>query len=107
VARARAGDGPTFIEAKTYRYRGHYEGDPMVYRSAGEMEDWKKRDAIDTLRKRLLETGMVTQAELMGAENEVKALLDEAVEFAAGSPAPALETALDGVYGDTHGGRIF
>lgn len=107
VARARAGDGPTFIEAKTYRYRGHYEGDPMVYRSAEEMASWRQRDPIDRFRGWLLQAEEAGEAELVAIDREIQGLLEEAVAFAAGSPEPAPETALLGVYGDTHNGRVF
>ncbi len=107
VARARAGEGPTFIEGKTYRYRGHYEGDPMIYRPSGEMEAWQARDPIAGFRQRLLEGNMATQAEITAVEKEIQTLLDDAVEFAANSPAPTPESALEGVYGDTHNGRVF
>ena len=52
------------IEAKTYRYRGHYEGDPMVYRLPGEMEKWQKRDPIPTFRLRLFESEIISEGEL-------------------------------------------
>ncbi len=107
VERARAGQGPTFVEGKTYRYRGHYEGDPMVYRTKEEMAEWRQRDPISTFRQRLLEAGVAAEAELDAIEAAVQAELDEAVEFAANSPQPQPESALEGVYGDTHGGRVF
>lgn len=107
VARARAGDGPTFIEGKTYRYLGHYEGDPMVYRSKNEIEAWRQRDPISTFYQRLLEAGVATEAEIVQIKTKVQATLDEAVQFAASSPQPEPETALEGVYHDTHGGRVF
>jgi acetoin:2,6-dichlorophenolindophenol oxidoreductase subunit alpha len=107
AVRARAGEGPTFIEAKTYRYRGHYEGDPMVYRPQGEMQAWKARDPIAGFRQRLLENGAATQAEITAVEQAIQTELDAAVEFAANSPHPAPESALIGVYGDTHDGRVF
>jgi pyruvate dehydrogenase E1 component alpha subunit len=106
VQRARAGNGPTFIEAKTYRQRGHFEGDPMVYRDKAEMAAWQQRDPIGNFRLRLLETG-VAEAELADIETQVQAALDEAVEFAESSPQPPPESALDGVYSDTHAGRVF
>jgi pyruvate dehydrogenase E1 component alpha subunit len=105
--RARAGGGPTFIEGKTYRHRGHYEGDPMVYRTKAEMEAWRQRDPIAAFRQRLLAEAGQTEAALKGIEAEVQAALDEAVQFAAASPAPAPESALEGVYHDTHDGRVF
>ncbi len=106
VARARAGEGPTFVEGKTYRFRGHYEGDPMVYRSKTELEEWRSRDPIPTFRDRLLDHGIpLTEIETIDAD--IQAVLDEAVAFAAASPLPEPETALDGVYADTHQGRVF
>ncbi|MCO6449623.1 MAG: thiamine pyrophosphate-dependent dehydrogenase E1 component subunit alpha [Caldilineales bacterium] len=107
VERARMGGGPTFIEGKTYRFRGHYEGDPMVYRSREEMAEWRQRCPVAAHRKWLEESEGVEPATLTALEAEVHESLDEAVAFAAASPAPAPETALDGVYGDTHGGRVF
>lgn len=105
--RARAGHGPTFIEAKTYRQRGHYEGDPMVYRSKEEMEAWKRRDPVVGFRGRLLNEAGIAEAEIVAIEQAVQATLAEAVAFAIASPLPAPETALEGVYGDTHGGLVF
>ena len=107
VSRARAGEGPTFIEAKTYRYRGHYEGDPMVYRSEDELNEWRKRDPIASFRQRLLDENVADEGEITAVDQQIQAMLDEAVQFAANSPEPAPETALDGVYADTHNGRVF
>jgi len=107
VARARRGDGPTFIEAKTYRQRGHYEGDPMVYRSQEEMDFWKQRDPVLGFRRRLLAEEGVESTILDAIDAEIQQQLDEAVTFAASSPPPPPESALDGVYGDTHQGRVF
>lgn len=107
VERARAGGGPTLIEGKTYRQRGHYEGDPMVYRSKEEMEAWKRRDPVSGFRARLLSEAGLPEADVVAVERAVQAALDEAVVFAAASPKPAPETALAGVYGETHGGLVF
>jgi pyruvate dehydrogenase E1 component alpha subunit len=107
VARARAGQGPTFIEGKTYRYRGHYEGDPMVYRTREELESWRQRDPVASFRQRLLEEAEVPEDTLESIKQEVLETLDEAVEFAANSPHPEPESALVGVYHDTHGGKVF
>lgn len=106
VERARAGEGPTFIEGKTYRFRGHYEGDPMVYRSKAELEAWRSRDPLPAFRQRLLDDG-IEGAEIEALEAEIQAGLDEAVAFAADSPPPEPESALEGVYADTHEGRVF
>jgi pyruvate dehydrogenase E1 component alpha subunit len=105
--RARSGGGPTLIEGKTYRQRGHYEGDPMVYRSKAEMEEWKGRDPVVAFRARLLSETGVLEDELVNLEKGVQEILNEAVAYAAASPKPAPETALAGVYGETHEGRVF
>ena len=107
VDRARTGGGPTLIEGKTYRQRGHYEGDPMIYRSKEEMDEWKGRDPVVAFRARLLTEAGIPEAELVAVEQAVQVALDEAVAFAAASPKPAPETALVGVYGETHGGLVF
>jgi len=107
VERARTGGGPTLIEGKTYRQRGHYEGDPMIYRSKEEMDEWKGRDPVVAFRARLLTEASIPEAELVAIEQAVQTTLDEAVAFAAASPKPAPETALEGVYGETHGGLVF
>jgi pyruvate dehydrogenase E1 component alpha subunit len=105
--RARAGQGPTFIEAKTYRYRGHYEGDPQVYRLPGEMEVWQARDPIPAFRQRLLDGGLFEETHLQALEDDVQQQLDDAVAFAQAAPAPQPQEALHGVYGDTHDGLVF
>ena len=105
--RARAGEGPTFVEAKTYRYRGHYEGDPQIYRLPGEMEAWQARDPIPAFRQRLLETRALDEPELVEIEAGVQAQLDEAVVYAKAAPIPQPQEALQGVYADTHGDQVF
>jgi len=107
AGRARSGCGATFIEAKTYRWRGHYEGDPQVYRSPEEIETWKQRDPIAALRARLLQAGLFQDGDLEELQGQVFAQLDEAVAFAAAAPRPAPEDALAGVYADTHNGLVF
>ncbi|MBC8504167.1 MAG: thiamine pyrophosphate-dependent dehydrogenase E1 component subunit alpha [Chloroflexi bacterium] len=109
VARERAlsGEGPTLIEAKTYRHRGHYEGDPMIYRPDGELEEWQKRDPIPAFRKRLIESEIISEGELEELMGSVQEQLDEAVGFAANAPIPVAEEALQGVYADTHDGLVF
>jgi TPP-dependent pyruvate/acetoin dehydrogenase alpha subunit len=105
--RARAGEGPTFVEAKTYRYRGHYEGDPQVYRQPGEMEEWRARDPIPAFHRRLLDAGAFDEAALAEIESGVQAQLDEAVAFAKAAPLPQPAEALQGVYADSHGDLVF
>ncbi len=104
---ARAGAGPTLIEGKTYRYRGHYEGDPMLYRAKAEVEAWRQRDPLPNFHQYLLQHTAYTEFDLQGVEVAIKTELDKAVAFAIESPMPAPETALEGVYGETWSGRVF
>lgn len=106
VARARSGDGPTFIEGVTYRYRGHYEGDPQVYRSRQEVEAWQARDPIPRFRQALIARG-IEEGDLEAIEGQVMMLVDEAVAFARSAPPASVEDALGGVYGDDHNGAVF
>lgn len=97
VRRARAGGGPTLIVAQTYRWEGHFTGDPNLYRTKDEIEGWKKKCPIAAFRGRLLADGF-TEAELKEIEDEVTRALDEAVNFGLGSPEPGFEVALEDVY---------
>ena len=99
LERARGGGGPTLIECKTYRTRAHAEGmRDGGYRSMEEVEKWKARDPIKTFAARLLAQNEVTQAELDLIAADVKALIDDAVEFAKNSPYPDGATATEHVY---------
>jgi pyruvate dehydrogenase E1 component alpha subunit len=86
VSRARQGEGPTLIEAKTYRHGGHHVNDPGLYMDKEVMEKWKSRDPVDLLRGRLNDKARVKEI-----ENEVESELAEAVEFAKNSPQPSVE----------------
>lgn len=96
--RAREGKGPTLIEAKTYRYHGHYEGDPQMYKPKEEMEEWKKNDAINRIREDILANKFATEDELNAIDKEVDAEIEKAVEFAKESPYPDAEEINDDVY---------
>ncbi|RME83693.1 MAG: thiamine pyrophosphate-dependent dehydrogenase E1 component subunit alpha [Caldilineae bacterium] len=98
VARARRGEGPTLLEIETYRYLGHFQGDPELYRPKDEVENLKKKDPIKRLGQQLIDQGLATQAELDRIYEEVKAEVDEAIEFARQSPYPAPEAALEHVF---------
>ncbi|MEM3640839.1 MAG: pyruvate dehydrogenase (acetyl-transferring) E1 component subunit alpha [Candidatus Bathyarchaeia archaeon] len=98
VERARKGEGPTLIECKTYRHRGHSRVDPARYRPKEEVEAWLAKDPIKRFKDRLLQTGTLTEAELRQIEGEASAKVDEAVKFALESPYPAPEEALEDVY---------
>lgn len=96
--RARKGEGPTIIECKTYRHRGHYEGDPMVYRTKEEMQEWKERDGVVRLRNNIIESGVATAEELDSIEAEIRAEIEAAVEFAKESPYPDASEVTTDVY---------
>jgi len=98
VAGARAGKGPTLVECKTYRYRGHWEGDPQPYRTQSEIEDWKKRDCIRSLEERLVRGYGVERAEIERRRAEVESEMKDAVAFARSCPPPRPEDALTDVY---------
>ena len=98
VARARRGEGPTLVEAKTYRWRGHFEGDTQEYRSKEEVDEWKEKDPIKAFRKRLAETGIMDDAAAEAINAEIEAEIEAAVKFALESPSPAPEAALEDVF---------
>ncbi len=94
----RDGKGPVLVEALTYRYRGHYEGDAIVYRTTEELEEWKKKDPIPGLANKLVKENIATKAELESVEKDVLDELEAAVEFARKSPYPKKEEAMDFIF---------
>ena len=88
ITRARRGEGPTLVECKTYRLCGHSRSDPRTYRSKEEEAMWKAKDPIPRLAERLKELHLATDETLAAMEQEVIALVDEAVAFAEESPSP-------------------
>ncbi len=88
VARARAGEGPTLIEALTYRFRGHSLADPDELRSPEEKEFWGERDPINKFATYVKQHNLATQEELKAIDSKVQASIDDAVEFAESSPEP-------------------
>jgi len=99
IARARQGGGPTLLECKTYRYYGHALADNHLrYRKQEEVDYWRSRDPIESFKRRVLDQNLLTESELSSIESRVKALMDEAVKFAEGSPYPALSELITDVY---------
>ncbi|MED1788758.1 MULTISPECIES: thiamine pyrophosphate-dependent dehydrogenase E1 component subunit alpha [Brevibacillus] len=97
--RARRGEGPTLIEAKTYRYKGHSKSDAKKYRTREEEMDWRKnRDCIKKLQEVLIEKGLLTQEQAKEIEQQAKKEIEEAVVFAEESPMPSLDTLEEDVY---------
>ncbi len=98
VANARAGDGPTLLECKTYRFVGHSRSDARGYRGSDEEAAWKERDPIPRLRAVLVEKESVGQEAVEAVEREVEATIEDAVEFARASPAADPQEAHADVY---------
>jgi pyruvate dehydrogenase E1 component alpha subunit len=98
IERARAGAGPTLLELKTYRWGGHFEGDPRKYRTRDEEDEWKARCPLARCRAHLRDEIGVKEEELAALEGSVSADVTEAVNFALESPLPAPEVALTKVY---------
>lgn len=88
VARARAGEGPTLIEALTYRFRGHSLADPDELRSKAEKEFWFSRDPIKRLAAYLIEQNLADREELKAIDQKIQQVINEAVQFAESSPQP-------------------
>ncbi len=98
VERARKGEGPTLMECKTYRRKGHSRFDPATYRPKEEVETWLKKDPIAHFQTKLFEMGALTEAEAEKIIQEVTTEVDEATKFAVESPFPEPEEALGDVY---------
>jgi pyruvate dehydrogenase E1 component alpha subunit len=102
--RARKGEGPTLIECKTYRQKGHHIGDPgNAYRQKKELEAWKKRDPIKTFKARLIEEKFATEEELKNLQEKARQLVKTAVQFAEDSPFPAPEEAFEDLFYEMEG----
>jgi pyruvate dehydrogenase E1 component alpha subunit len=101
VKRAREGGGPTLLEMKTYRYKGHSMSDPQKYRSKDEVEEYKDQDPIETTKKKLIENFGVTEAEIEVINDRIKEVVEECVRFAEESPWPNDDELLKDVYQQT------
>lgn len=88
VERARGGDGPTLVECKTYRLRGHSKSDRNLYRTKEEIATWRDKDAIRRLEQELIKCGRFAQADLLAIEQAARKTIDDALEFAKASPDP-------------------
>jgi TPP-dependent pyruvate/acetoin dehydrogenase alpha subunit len=102
--RARKGEGPTLIECKTYRQKGHHIGDPgTVYRLEEEKEVWVKRDPIKTFKERLIKQEIINKEEIENLEKESRKLIEEAVQFAENSSFPEPEEAYQDLFYEKEG----
>jgi pyruvate dehydrogenase E1 component alpha subunit len=98
VDRARKGQGPTFIEAISYRFRGHSMADPMVYRKKTEEEEWRNKGPIVRMKRHMEELGLLDEAEMKALEAEIDEVIEDAVRFADESPVLPYESISDDVY---------
>ena len=96
--RCREGKGPGFIEARTYRMRGHGEGDQQHYVDKKELGRWSQLCPIKRLRERLLEDGLLTEAQIHAIDDKMETMVAEAVQFGDNSPYPLPEEALEDVW---------
>ena len=101
VKRARDGEGPTLLEMKTYRYRGHSVSDPQKYRSKDEVEDYKNQDPITKVHSTILENKFATIEELNAIDEKIASIVDASVKFAEESPWPDDSELLKDVYIDS------
>jgi pyruvate dehydrogenase E1 component alpha subunit len=97
ITRARSGEGPTLLETKTYRIRGHYEGDPQNYRSREEVDEWRELCPIHRFRTLLVDEG-VPETELESIDAGIEDELEAATAFAETSPLPDLQDVYFGIY---------
>ena len=98
VKRARAGEGPTLLEMKTYRYKGHSMSDPQKYRTKEEVEEYKERDPIEVVKNILLSQHNVSESEIEVINERVRIEVEESVKFAEESPWPSDDELLKDVY---------
>ncbi|MBA4170901.1 MAG: thiamine pyrophosphate-dependent dehydrogenase E1 component subunit alpha [Chloroflexi bacterium] len=100
IERARRGDGPSLLEMKTYRFRGHSRSDPAKYRPEGELDRWKARDPITILGARLAEESVLSEDDQKAAWDDIQSQIDAAADRAAEAPFPTLEETHRYVYAD-------
>jgi len=100
VKRAREGGGPTFLEIKTYRYRGHSMSDPAKYRTKEELEEYKEKDPITQVLNTIVENKWATEDEINAINNRIKAEVDDCVQFAEDSPYPDDNELYKDIYSD-------
>jgi len=98
VERARAGLGPTLIEAKTYRFKGHSKTDPAAYRPEGELDGWLARDPITLLADRMRQDAQLTDEQFQSFQQEAQALVEDATTWALEQPYPPLEAAYEDIW---------
>jgi TPP-dependent pyruvate/acetoin dehydrogenase alpha subunit len=99
IERAKRGEGPTFIEARTFRHRGHFEGDTYDYVDQDVLKDWKEnRDPIKNFKKQLIENEICTSNDLINIDEQVEQEILEAIKIAENAPLPSPEIIYEGLF---------
>jgi pyruvate dehydrogenase E1 component alpha subunit len=98
VRRARSGGGPSLIEAKTYRYYGHFEGDAMTYRTDQEVQYYRQRDPLNVFSEQIAPRFEISPDDMLSVDRQIEQRMQEAIEFANSSPMPPVEECLSDVY---------
>ena len=98
VDRARRGEGPTLVEAKTYRFSGHSRADQALYRPAGELEMWQKKDPILLTEQALTKKGLLSEAKILDMKAAMVEFIDQAINQARLDPEPGLEQMFENIY---------
>ena len=100
IERGRAGGGPSLVECVAYRFEGHHEGDSEFYREDGELDEWTERDPLETYPRKLVDEGVLTEADYEQMEAEIEDEIEDAIEFARESDFPEPTAAYEGLYSD-------
>ena len=98
VARARSGEGPALLECKTYRLLGHSKSDRRLYRTREEEEEWEAHDPVMLFRNHVIDTGLLSEEQLKGIEDDVGRKIEESIKFAEESPLPEVEGLEEGLF---------
>ena len=98
INHARQGKGPSLVECKTYRHRGHFEGDPCAYRDNAELEEWKEKDPIPRFEQKLVDMALLTEKKIEEIRGALQDDLVAAEQFAEESPFPAPEAAMEDLF---------
>jgi len=98
LRQAREGEGPSLIECKTYRHKGHFEGDPCVYRNEEELQEWKAKDPVLRFEKKLLDMQVLAREKIDEIKDSIEKDLAKAVSFAEESPFPDPSEIIEDVY---------
>lgn len=98
VERARSGNGPSIIEMKTYRWKGHSKSDAKKYRTREEENEWRAKDGIKRFKEYLMAEGIFTEEEAKKLQNEALQEIEDAVRFAENSPEPSIDSLLEDIY---------